>query len=108
MAHYKPLSGSNYIEIPKKLAPKDALINVQYVNDNKCLIWSLLAHKKKLEESVERVFNYTLFEHEIIIDDISCPVPYHKIKDIENKNNLRINVHSYDEEEEFRMLHISN
>ena len=38
---YNPLSASSYIELPKSLARKKAIINVQNENDNECFKWAV-------------------------------------------------------------------
>ena len=38
---YKPLRGDKWIPLPKKLADKKAIINVQN-KDNKCFLWCVL------------------------------------------------------------------
>ena len=38
---YKPLSGETYIPLPKELADKKAIINMQN-EDNKCFLWCVL------------------------------------------------------------------
>ena len=38
---YKPLRGETYIPLPKELADKKAIINVQN-KDNKCFLWCVL------------------------------------------------------------------
>ena len=39
--NYNPLRGENYIPLPKELADKKAIINIQN-KDNKCFLWSIL------------------------------------------------------------------
>ena len=107
-AKYIPLHGGKYIATPDKLKAKKALINVQNHDDNKCIIWALLAHKLKIEKNPERVTKYIPQEKEIILNDVTCPVPYTDIKKIEEYNNLRINIFIYDETEEICPLYISN
>ena len=38
---YKPLKGETYIPLPKELADKKAIINIQN-KDNKCFLWRVL------------------------------------------------------------------
>ena len=37
MVDYKPLKGNSYIELPKALRGKRAIINIRNENDNECL-----------------------------------------------------------------------
>lgn len=40
---YDPLKGSSFIETPKKLKQKKALVNVKNINDDMCFKWSVLS-----------------------------------------------------------------
>ena len=40
---YKPLKGSQYFELPKKIAKTGCILNIQN-KDDKCFLWSILAH----------------------------------------------------------------
>ena len=42
IAQYQPLRGGSYMELPKKLKAKNAIINVQN-RDDECLKWALRA-----------------------------------------------------------------
>ena len=42
VAQYKPLKGSSYLPLHKKLKDKKAIININN-KDNKCFMWSVLA-----------------------------------------------------------------
>ena len=75
VAKYVSLRDGKYILTPDKLRDKRALVNIQNHDDSKCLIWALLAHKLKIEKHADR-----RHEHEIILKDITCPVPYIQIK----------------------------
>ncbi|GBO03035.1 Zinc finger and BTB domain-containing protein 14 [Araneus ventricosus] len=44
VAKYQPPRASSYIILPKKLADKKAVLNIQN-EDQKCLVWCLIAHK---------------------------------------------------------------
>ena len=41
-AEYQPLLGSSYINLPKLISDKKAVVNVQN-NDQKCFMWSILS-----------------------------------------------------------------
>ena len=40
---YKPLKGSQYFELPKKIVKMGCTLNIQN-KDDKCFLWSILAH----------------------------------------------------------------
>ena len=90
-AKYAPLAGSSYIPLPADLVKKKALLNIENFEDNKCLVWCLLAHKLKLEDHANRVSCYVDYEQDIIMRNIPFPVPYQKIPEVEKLNDLRIN-----------------
>ncbi|GBN25228.1 Zinc finger protein 568, partial [Araneus ventricosus] len=101
VAKYQPLRASSYIILPKKLADKKAVLNIQN-EDQKCLVWCLIAHKLNiLAHDSYRVSHYTPHEQEIKLDGLECPVPLNKIPIVERLNNLRINVFGYEENEVF-------
>ena len=97
VAKYNPLAASSYIQLPKKLQNKKAIINVKN-NDNKCFIWSLLPHKYNITDNPHRVSHYLPYEHEILLGDVQCPVSMDKIGKIEQLNNLRINVFGFEKQ----------
>ena len=41
---YNPLRGETYIPLPKELADKKAIINIENKKDNKCFLWSILRY----------------------------------------------------------------
>ncbi|GBO23881.1 hypothetical protein AVEN_254305-1 [Araneus ventricosus] len=101
VAKYQPLRASSYIILPKKLADKKAVLNIQN-EDQKCLVWCLISHKLNiLAHDSYRVSHYTPHEQEIKLDGMECPVPLNKIPIVERLNNLRINVFGYEENEVF-------
>ena len=40
---YKPLKGSQYFELPKKIVKTGCILNIQN-KDDKCFLWNILAH----------------------------------------------------------------
>ncbi|GBO34564.1 PR domain zinc finger protein 4, partial [Araneus ventricosus] len=101
VAKYQPLRASSYIILPKKLADKKAVLNIQN-EDQKCLVWCLISHKlNSLAHNSYRVSHYTPHEQEIKLNGVECPVPLNKIPIVERLNNLRINVFGYEENEVF-------
>ncbi|GBM93473.1 hypothetical protein AVEN_215358-1 [Araneus ventricosus] len=101
VAKYQPLRASSYISLPKKLVDKKAILNIQN-EDQKCLVWCLIAHKLNLlAHDSFRVSHYTPHEHEIKLDGAECSVPLNKIPIVERLNNLRINVFGYEDNEVF-------
>lgn len=54
---YNPLRGSSYIDLPKFIKGKKAIINVKN-EDTKCFLWSILLALHLVEENGERVSKY--------------------------------------------------
>ena len=97
IAQYKPLKGSSYIPLPKKLSNKKAIINVKN-SDNKCFMWSVLAslHPVKLNRYPERIYHYESFQNELKFDGIEFPVTVDKIATFERQNNISINLFGFE------------
>lgn len=96
---YDPLGGSEFIELPKKLKYKRAIINVDN-NDEACFKWSILSALHPAKKNTERLYNYVPYEDELNFDGISFPVRLHDIDKFERQNNMiSVNVYYYDEAE---------
>ncbi|XP_035212641.1 zinc finger protein Xfin-like [Stegodyphus dumicola] len=77
-AVYKPLAASSYIPLPKALASKMAVLNIQN-EDHKCLVWSVLAALHPVEDHGEhayRVSHYKPYEGEIHVDGLVFSHPH--------------------------------
>ncbi|XP_050065573.1 uncharacterized protein LOC126554558 [Aphis gossypii] len=92
---YTPMSGSSYIQLPKSIMNKRAIINPQNI-DQQCLKWAILARHvagdKKNKNRVNE--NYTKHEDKYIFDGISFPTPLSDISKFE-KNNPDVSVNVY-------------
>ena len=91
IAKYQPLKGSSYIELPKYLQTKKAIVNVRN-NDNKCLEWALLSSLYPAHDNPHRVSKYKDHEKELNFAGIEFPVTLKDIPNVEHQNNLSINV----------------
>ncbi|GFW62178.1 uncharacterized protein TNCV_1686091 [Trichonephila clavipes] len=40
---YNPLRGSSYIDLPRRIKAKKAVINVKNLDHNKCFMWAILS-----------------------------------------------------------------
>ena len=96
-AVYDPLAGRSYIPTPKKLKDKKAIVNVQN-NDNKCFLWSVLAHIHSVNTHPYRINHYLKYEHELNVKGIKFPVTRDQIKTFEANNNISINLFGYENE----------
>ena len=66
IAKYQPLKGSSYVELPKYLQTKKAIVNVKN-QDNECLKWALLSALHPVEHGShpDRVWKYKPYENEL-------------------------------------------
>jgi hypothetical protein len=102
---YKPLKGKSYIPLPSWISAKKCCININN-KDNKCFLWSVLAHLHPTDVHAERVTNYKKFEDELIIDDIEMPMKLDDIYRFEKLNCITINVYGIENNEVY-ILHKS-
>ena len=93
VAHYQPLRGGTYLQVPAKLANKKAIVNVQN-RDNECLKWALRAalFPPKDGKHAERPSKYSVNDG-INYGGIDFPTPVKQIDKLEAQNKkLAINV----------------
>ena len=90
--------GSSYIEAPKIIADKKAILNIQNKNDNECFKWCILASLFPVDSKKHpyRVTNYKNIEHNLNFNNITFPVRIKDIHKFEEANNISINVFGYD------------
>lgn len=102
------MQGSSFIPLPKKLKVKNAILNIENFEDNKCFLWCLLAQQLDInwENSPDNISHYEAFENELHFENISFPLPYQKMKQVEEQNNLLLNALGY-EKNHLTLLHIS-
>ena len=98
VAQYKPLKGSSYLPLPKKLKDKKAIINVEN-RDNKCFMWRVLAALDPIprKSNPERIHHYRPYVDEENVDGIECFVPVSKIPKFEKKNKISVNLFGFEE-----------
>ena len=108
IAKYQPLKGSSYIELPKYLQTKKAIVNVRN-NDNKCLEWALLSALHPVEHGShpDRVSKYKPYENELNFAGVGFPITLKDIPNVEKQNNLAINVFGYSESTRIHPLYIT-
>ena len=106
ISKYTPLKGSSYIELPKYLKKKEAIINVRN-QDNECLKWALLSARHPVKKNAQRVTKYKDHENELDFTGIEFPTPLNQIPNVEHQNNLSINVFGYSESAGVHPLYLS-
>jgi len=97
VARYQPLRVGTYLPLPKNLAKKKAIINVQN-RDNECLKWAIRAalFPPKDGNQAERPSKYPVKDG-INYEGIDFPTPVKQIDKLEAQNkNLAINVFGWE------------
>ena len=106
-AKYNPTKGSSFIELPAAIAKKRSLLNIKN-DDNKCLLWCLLAGlHPEVKTNQNVVSSYRKFENELNMEGVSYPVTIHHLDRIERQNTLAISVFTWDEDEGFYPLRVA-
>jgi len=82
------MSGSSYIQLPKSIADKRAIINPKNT-DQQCFKWAILAKHVVGEKKFRVNENYTEHEDKYIFDGISFPTPLSDISKFEKKQSKR-------------------
>ena len=59
MFKYHDIRASSFCKLPKPFCNSKFIVNIQN-NDNSCFMWSILAHKYKLDNHRERVSPYKI------------------------------------------------
>ena len=91
MFEYHDIRASSYCKLPKPFCNSKSIVKIQN-NDNYCFIWSVLAHKYKVDNHRERVSHYENHFHELNQGDTQFPMKIKDIPTFEILNNLNINV----------------
>ena len=83
---YKPLRGETYIYVPKELADKKAIINIQN-KDNKCFLWCVLRALNPDEKNPQRLDKKLMGkENTLNIEGIDYPVSLKDLGKFEKQN----------------------
>ena len=102
LTKYKPLKGSSYIELPTELRNSaKGLINLQN-KDNECFRWCHIRHLNPQEKYPQRIKKSDKeYVDKLDYSGIEFPVTIKQINKIEKRNNIRINVFSYEEKQPY-------
>ena len=97
---YNPLRGETWIPLPKELANKKSIINMQN-KDNKCFLWCVLRALNPKDNHTERVDKeLKLKENTLNMDGIEYPVSLEDINKFENQNpTISLTVFGYKEKD---------
>ena len=94
IANYQPLKGGSYIDLPKVLKSKTAIVNVKN-RDDACLRWSLRSALFPAKNHVDRTSSYPTNDG-LSFKGIDMPTPLSQIVKVEKMNKLAINVYGWD------------
>lgn len=100
-AKYDPIGGGAHMSLPKYIKNKKAIINI-INNDEKCFVYSVLAHlhPRPVQSNANLSSKYLQFESELCLDGIQFPVQINQIPKFEAQNPLiGINVLCLDEDD---------
>ena len=98
VARYQPLRGGSYMDVPKKLKNKKAILNIQN-RDNQCLRWALRAALFTPRGDMRRTSSYPT-EDGLDFTGIDFPTPVSQIDRLEKQNpNLAIKVFGWEKEQ---------
>ena len=105
---YTPLRGETWIPLPKELADKKAIINMQN-KDNKCFLWCVLRALNPKDKHPERIDKeLKLKENTLNMDGIEYPVSLQDLNKFENQNpTISITVFGYNEKDRVFPLRVS-
>ena len=92
---FKPRLARGFVEIPKELAAKKALVNVKN-DDDKCFMWAVLSALFPAEKDAQRVTKYKEHVGKLDFTGISFPVKFNDIRRFERQNNVSVNVYEYE------------
>ena len=99
---YKPMNGSSYIQLPTKLRNNaKGLINIRN-EDNECFRWCHIRNLNPHDKDSRRIQKSakTLVD-ELDYTEIEFPVTIKQFNKIEKKNNININLFSYEDKQPY-------
>ena len=97
---WDPLNAGSYIDLPKELKNKKAIINMKN-EDNKCFMWCVLRALNPKDEKPERVDkDLKSKEHTLNMTGIKYPVDFRSIDRFEKQNpDISITILGYNKDE---------
>ena len=106
---WDPIKASSYIDLPKELKNKKAIINMKNKDNDKCFLWCVLRALNPKDDHPERIDeDLKSKEHTLNMEDITYPVDLKDIKRFEKQNlDISISVLGYSKDERIYPLRIS-
>ena len=105
-----PSNGSSYIDLPKEIKTKKAVINVQN-KDNRCFEYAILSfqHNKEIKVNPERQSKYKEHLNKLNFTGIEFPVSLKDIDKFEKQNpEIGVNVFGYDKSVHILRINITD
>ena len=97
--HYRPTQGSSYVETPKYLANKKAVINVQNPDDEMCFAWAVLSSMHTGSRNPQRLSNYRPYLNELNLKGLQFPLKVSDVPKFEKLNpQISVNVNAFENE----------
>ena len=105
---WDPLNASSYIDLPKALKDKKALINMKN-EDNKCFLWSVLRALNPKNKNAERIDKDLISKQDTLnMEGIKYPVDFKGVDRFEHLNpDISISILGYNNDEKTYPLRIS-
>ena len=102
---HNPTKGSSYIDLPKWIKDKKAIVNIKN-KDDKCFIWCILRYLHPKERDAEWIGDLKKYENSLNTKGITFPITKNDINKFENLNPdlPGINVFYLDEKECIRPM----
>jgi len=95
ISKYQPLKGSSYIDLPKIIKDKKAIINPKN-NDNKCFMWAILAALYPAKNHSDRISNYKEHINKVSWEGVEFPATTRSIDAFEKANsNISVTVFAW-------------
>ena len=99
---YEPMNGSSYIQLPTELRNSArGLIDIKN-KDNECFRWCHIRHLNPKEKDPQRVKKSDKeYVDKLDYSEIEFPVTIKQFDKIEKKNNINMNVFSYEDKQPY-------
>ena len=106
---WDPIKASSYIDLPKELKNKNAIINMKNKDNNKCFLWCVLRALNPKDDHPERIDkDLKSKENTLNMEGIAYPVSLKDINRFEKQNlDISISVLGYSKDEKIYPLRIS-
>ena len=106
---WDPLKAGSYIDLPKELKNKNAIINMKNEDNNKCFLWCVLRALNPKDTHAERIDkDLKSKENTVNMEGITYPVDLKDVNRFEKQNlDLSITILGYNKDERIYPLKVS-